>query len=166
MFLGYVTSFIVLGIIWLNHHHMFTYIRITDRSLLILNTLTLMFVAFIPYPTALIAHYIGTANGKNAVIIYSATLLVMTLLYNVMWWYAIADRRLIKPETDAATLHTITLAYVLGIPLYLLSLILAFVNVEMSLLTYIVIAFLYLLFAGSLPSPSLLANLKRDKRAL
>ncbi len=163
MFLGYITSFIVLGIIWLNHHHMFTYIHKTDRGLLIWNTFALMFVAFIPYPTALVAQYIGTENGKIAVVIYSATLLIVTILYNFLWWYATAGHRLVEQEIDTHVLRTITRSYLLGVPLYSLSLVVALINVEASLLMYIMIAILYLLFAGPLPTPSLpLLTKKRE----
>ncbi len=163
MFLGYITSFIVLGVIWLNHHHMFTYIHRTDRGLLVWNTLALMFVAFIPYPTALVAHYIGTDNGRQAIILYSATLLVMTLLYNLMWWYATRGHRLVEQEMDTRILRAIGRSYLIGIPLYSLSLAVAFLNGEASLVMYIVIAVLYLFFAGPLPTPSLSRFSKREK---
>ena len=151
-FLGYVTSFIVIGIIWTNHHHMYTYINRTDRLSLILNTFALMFVAFIPFPTALIAKYIVTENASIAVMIYSGTLLIVTLLYNLLWWYATSNARLVPKDVDSEVLQSITRSYLVGVPLYLLSFLLALVNAEASLIIYILIAILYVLFAGNIPT--------------
>jgi len=52
--LSYATSFIVIGVIWINHHALFHFIKRVDRTILVINLLLLMCVAFIPYPTALI----------------------------------------------------------------------------------------------------------------
>ena len=151
-FLGYLTSFIVIGIIWINHHHMFTYINRTDRVSLILNVFALLFVAFIPFPTALIAKYITTENAWLAVVIYSGTLLVVTLLYNLLWWYATTNARLVDSDTDPEVLQSIMRSYLLGVPLYALSFVLAFINAYASLIIYILIAILYILFAGNIPT--------------
>lgn len=152
MFLAYIMSFVVIGIIWANHHHMFTYINHTDRVSLVLNTLGLMFVAFMPYPTALLAQYIQTPNAQIAVSIYSAVSLMVTVIYNILWWYATTNYRLVRKDTDPRVHHTILISYLLGIPLYLLTFILAFINAWASLAVYGLIALLYISFAGNFPT--------------
>ena len=57
-YLGYATSFLVIGTVWANHHNRFRLIPRSDHILLFLNILFLMCVAFIPFPTALLAEYI------------------------------------------------------------------------------------------------------------
>jgi uncharacterized membrane protein len=57
-YLGYAMSFLIIGIIWANHHNRFKYIKRSDHILLTLNTFFLMCVSFIPFPTALLAEYI------------------------------------------------------------------------------------------------------------
>ena len=52
--LSYITSFIVIGVLWINHHALFHFLKRVDRTALAINLLLLMCVAFIPYPTALI----------------------------------------------------------------------------------------------------------------
>jgi len=54
-YLAYAISFVVIGAIWLNHHAMFDLIVRADHCLLLLNTLHLMFIAFLPFPTAVLA---------------------------------------------------------------------------------------------------------------
>jgi len=56
-YLAYVTSFITIGIIWMNHHALYTRIAYADRILLVLNLFLLMFVTLIPFPTGLLADH-------------------------------------------------------------------------------------------------------------
>src|SRR5205085_3090480 len=73
-YLGYLTSFLTIGVMWINHHHVFTYITRSDRTLLFLNTLLLMMVAFVPFPTAVLAQFIRTDGARPAALLYGATL--------------------------------------------------------------------------------------------
>ncbi len=52
--LTFITSFIVIGVIWINHHVLFHLLRRVNRTALVLNLLLLMSVAFIPFSTALL----------------------------------------------------------------------------------------------------------------
>ena len=54
-YLAYVTSFLTIGIIWMNHHTLVETIERADRVLLFLNLLLLLVVAFLPFPTKLVA---------------------------------------------------------------------------------------------------------------
>jgi uncharacterized membrane protein len=47
---AYVVSFLTIGIIWVNHHHMFTLIGRANHTFLMLNVVFLMFIAAIPFP--------------------------------------------------------------------------------------------------------------------
>src|SRR2546423_10880475 len=51
---SYVVSFLVIGIIWVNHHAVLEHLRVVDRPLLLLNLLLLLWVALIPWPTNLL----------------------------------------------------------------------------------------------------------------
>lgn len=55
---AYVVSFLVIGIMWANHHTVFGYVARVDRTLLFLNLLLLLVVAALPWPTALLAEYL------------------------------------------------------------------------------------------------------------
>src|SRR5262245_52067561 len=47
-YLAYVVTFLFIGQVWVNHHVMFDHIRTANRAVLLLNTLVLMVVAFLP----------------------------------------------------------------------------------------------------------------------
>ncbi len=52
VFTAYGTSFLLIGLIWANHHSMFLHVRRVNRTMLFLNVLLLANVAFLPFPTA------------------------------------------------------------------------------------------------------------------
>src|SRR3954469_17222873 len=62
----YVVSFFTIGIIWVNHHSQFMQIERADRVLLFLNLYLLMWVAFIPFPTALLAEYLRAGRTSTS----------------------------------------------------------------------------------------------------
>src|SRR5207245_11552910 len=64
-FAGYAVSFITIGVVWVNHHHMFRLIERTNHAFLILNVLFLMAIAFIPWPTSLVATNMHDPHGRT-----------------------------------------------------------------------------------------------------
>jgi uncharacterized membrane protein len=48
---AYTTSFITIGIIWVNHHAVIERLARVDRGFMFVNLVLLMFVALIPFPT-------------------------------------------------------------------------------------------------------------------
>jgi uncharacterized membrane protein len=97
-YLAYVTSFITIGIIWMNHHTCVETISRVDRPFLFLNLLLLMTVSFLPFPTRLVADYLQRPGEQTAVYAYAATFVVMAVVYNLWWRYASTGRRLISPD--------------------------------------------------------------------
>ncbi len=65
-YVGYVISFATIGIMWVNHHALFKYIRRVDRALLLANLLLLMTISFLPYPTAVLAEHLSDAGLADA----------------------------------------------------------------------------------------------------
>jgi uncharacterized membrane protein len=140
--LSYATSFIVIGVIWINHHALFHFIKRVDRTILVINLLLLMCVAFIPYPTALIGEY-GTS--LPVVVFYGLTLALTGFAYNALWFYVvrryITSQKIIHQKTvQKATIWT--LSYPIS---YLVAAGLAFININLSIVLYILIPSFYLL---------------------
>src|SRR5262245_3604640 len=71
-YLAYVTSFLIIGIIWINHHHCVSLMDHVDRPFLLLNTLLLLVVAFIPFPTKLVAEFLQREGERPAAYAYAA----------------------------------------------------------------------------------------------
>jgi uncharacterized membrane protein len=98
-YLAYAVSFIVIGAIWINHHAMFDHIVRADHKLLLLNTLHLMFIAFFPFPTAVLAQALHDgANEPLATSFYGGTLTIIGVLVTVMWHYASHEHRFLSND--------------------------------------------------------------------
>lgn len=144
-YLGYFTSFMVIGIFWLHHHHIFKYIKHTDQVALFLNILMLMCVVLIPFVTSLLTRYLNRQEKNVAALMYSGTLLLLTIMFNALWGYAIGHHRLLRPGINPQLIRKLTKWYLIAPLLYLLSLPLILVNVEACLALYILVALFYTL---------------------
>src|SRR5512143_3213463 len=63
-YLGYLTSFIVIGIMWANHHNLMKLIDRVDHGFITFNLLLLMCVAFLPFPTAVMAEHLMDPDDR------------------------------------------------------------------------------------------------------
>jgi uncharacterized membrane protein len=52
---AYLLSYAVVGIIWVNHHHLVRYTEVADRLVIWSNLLLLFFVSLVPFFTACMA---------------------------------------------------------------------------------------------------------------
>lgn len=117
-FLAFATSFFEIGVMWINHHRLFTMIGTTDQRLLIWNMMLLFGIAFLPFPTALLARNLTNPNGWVAAALYNGTLLFTALMFNFLWRHASRDRRLIDDDIDQASIDGITNQYRFGPAIY------------------------------------------------
>src|SRR5437763_4323895 len=108
---AFAASFLFICISWSNHHNMFIYIKQTDQYLLILNILFLMFVTLQSFTTGLLARHVGKPDERTAALIYHSTLVLMTLLYNCIWWYARRRKELLEENTDGKLIQLLTIEY-------------------------------------------------------
>ena len=126
-YLGYVISFLSIAVFWNIHHRIFREIRGYDGTLILLNFLFLMFVAFLPFPTALLGEY---GDYQLPVAIYAGTLAMGRLLLTAIYWYATSGNRLVSGTTDP-TVVRFFLVRGLTIPLiFLLSIVVSFFSVR------------------------------------
>ena len=143
-YLAYVTSFVTIGIIWMNHHWCVSTMARVDRTLLFVNILLLLTVAFLPFPTKLVAEFLQKPGEQTAVYAYDATFIVMAMLYNVWWRYARTGRRLIADVIPDSRLRAIDRAFDPGVPMYVACLVVAIFSPLASVLLTFAIAAFYL----------------------
>ncbi len=84
-YFAFLISFISIGVMWINHHRLFTLIRKVDDRLLVLNTFLLLTVTVVPVPTTLVSAYLGHPGEQLAVLVYTFWGLVIALSYNLLW---------------------------------------------------------------------------------
>ena len=100
IYLAFVTSFATIGVMWINHHRLFTHIKRVDTNLFALNLLLLLVIVFIPFPTALLASYITHPEYHYAALLYSATDILLAISFNLLWRYASHKNRLLDENVD------------------------------------------------------------------
>jgi uncharacterized membrane protein len=149
-FAAYAVSFLVIGIIWVNHHAIFNHVERADGRLLFLNLLLLMSVAFIPFPTALLAHYIEAGHDDRvAAFVYSGTMTTMGLTFSALWAYAAGKSRLISNQIPAGEAGAILRRSLLGSGVYALSFGAAAVSAELALVFYVMVALAFAFLPGA-----------------
>jgi uncharacterized membrane protein len=151
-YIAYTLSFAIIGIMWANHHNIFRYIGRANHALVVLNLGLLFFVAFLPFPTAILAEYLPSPeNRTTATVFYAANLVGTALFFNVMWRYATHSRRLIRADADQGAIDGVTREYRFGPLLYAGALAIAFVNVWVCLAIHAGLAALFALPSRSRP---------------
>lgn len=105
-----------------------------------------MCIAFLPFPTAVLAEYLSEPKGRrDAVALYSASFVLIALAYNALWWYAAREGRLLEQNADREAVRTISQRYIMGPLAYAISFGLAFINPWASLAVHGVLVAFYLL---------------------
>jgi uncharacterized membrane protein len=105
-YLAYVTSFLTIGVIWLQHSAITGTLRGADATLYRLNLLVLLLASFLPFPTRLASEFTGDrAPERVAVTFYGFTLLALVLSLTVFVRYAAENRHLVHDHIEAETLE-------------------------------------------------------------
>lgn len=134
-YLSFVISFAFIGIMWMNHHRLFTHIRKCDDMLLVLNLLLLLGVTAVPFPTAVMAAHLRQPGARMAVLLYNGTYVFIAICFNLLWRYASTEkRRLLAADVDRRSVAHITRQYAFGPVLYLVCFGLTYVSVAASLI--------------------------------
>ncbi len=147
-YLAYVTSFLTIGGIWGAHHGIFRRLQYANKRLMVVNLLLLMAVAFLPFPTKLMAEAIHTQSAaRAAAIFYGAALLVISLLLGALWGSALLDRSVLRPEVDESEIKAIARVTTPHIGFYAAMILLAVFAPRVAIVGYLVIAIVALLRA-------------------
>jgi uncharacterized membrane protein len=110
-YLAYVLSFLVIARFWVAHHQAFRLIGRYDAVLVWLNLLLLMFVAFLPFPTAVLGRHNGT---PPAAVLYAVAVILAGTASSAYWWYASGRGRLLRPDVGRARVRALRARGLLG----------------------------------------------------
>ncbi len=138
-FFGFLVSFFVLAIFWVNHHQFFHSLRSASRGLLWHNNHLLFWLCFVPFPTAFVGEY---HTSRMPVMLYAFMLGMAGIAFNLMVRHA-AKRNLFHPEIPDAYLRRAMRRGIFGPVLYFGAMALALVSVEAALALFAVVPVLY-----------------------
>ena len=103
--IGFVISFLITGLMWIEHHRIFRYIKDYDAGLLWRNLLLLLCVSFVPFPTALFSEYYWS---RTAFILYTASFAAVGVTKLLVWQYASGKGNLLVAGVDDVTVKRIS----------------------------------------------------------
>jgi uncharacterized membrane protein len=140
---AYAVSFVTIGIIWSNHHTVMNQIGRVDRAFLMLNVALLMCVAFVPFPTRLVAEHVRDDDLRGPALAYGLTMTAMSICYITLWLYASRSERLLRDDADPRVVSGITRSYLPGSFIYLGATLLAFISPVAAVIAFGAIAVFY-----------------------
>ena len=144
-YLGYLLSFVILGVMWLNHHRIFEPVRRVDGLLLVLNLNLLLWAALIPFPTAVVAEYLreGGADAKTAVGLYGGVILLTAVSFTALY-AAITRAGIVAELPSRAMVRQARMRFGVGVGAYALAFALSWVSPPLALGAHGVMAAYYL----------------------
>jgi uncharacterized membrane protein len=145
-FIGFFVSFAVIGRYWIAHHQFFRLLREMDYGLIWLNMAYLAFVAFLPFPTALLGTYF---ENPVSIVVYAVAIAIVSGLEVVMLRHAYRHR-LIEREIPEEIYRWGVLMSTVPIAFFLCSIPLAFASSTLAVLVWF----------GSVPADILLGRWK------
>jgi len=149
-YVAYTVTFFLIGAYWINHHRMFNLLRGVDHKFLLLNILFLMAIAIIPFPNALLAEYAQDPELRGvAAAVYGFAMVALAAMFNLVWWYAGSNGRLLKPECDVVAVRKVLKSYVVGPVFYGVAVAFALFAPIVSLVLYVIIPLGYF-FEGAI----------------
>ena len=139
-FLAYIISFVLVCVWWVAHHHLFHVLKRSDRGLLWLNSLFLLWLAFLPFPTALMGDYPGE---RLAVMGYGMVSTLAGISFTSMRYYAFYLARLVDESIDRRLLKSAMLKSTLNPVLHSIAVLLALADTRLSIALYIILPLMF-----------------------
>lgn len=127
-FASFVFSFFVVLLMWMNHHELLRLVRGLDNPLMLCNGLVLLLVTFVPFPTALLAQYLGTPGSNAVAAFYCGTFVLIGLSFNALLASVAHNHRLLHSHLEKEAILKIRHTYQLGLAIYIVATLLCFWN--------------------------------------
>ena len=141
---AYLVSFLVIGIMWLNHHTVFSYVARVDRGLLVINMVLLLVVAALPFPTALVSDWLGRPGpAEVSVAVFSAFMVLHALAFQTLWWWLTRTGHLFDRRVDVEAARQTRRRFALGTVIYPILVGLSFVSPVLTLGLHFALALYY-----------------------
>jgi uncharacterized membrane protein len=144
-YLAYLVSFVVIGIMWVNHHALFQHVAHVDRALMFLNLGLLLVIAVLPFPTSVAAEGLrrGGNDAKVALFTYSLAQVLIALAFSAIWVYIVRKPGIRQQPMSAVDQRASIRRFSAGLVAYLLLCGLAFVSPIATLIGHGLVAVYY-----------------------
>jgi uncharacterized membrane protein len=145
-YLAYLSAFLYIGVVWVNHHALFTRIASVDAGLLWCNLALLLTVSVLPFPTAVLASAMnhGTHGDQvAAVVLYAIVQSLMALSWYVIYGYLMRRPHLLAEGITADFFRGERARPVIGIVAPVIAVLVSTVSPRAALATYVILPVFY-----------------------
>jgi len=128
---AYAISFLILGIFWMRHQIQFKYIQYTDRTILSINIIFLLFIGFVPFSVGIMMRY---PDLFLSFIIYDLNLLIIALIMLWQWFYISKTKKILVEDVDDKMIRRFGLITLVPVTIFILSFLVSFISVRGALM--------------------------------
>jgi uncharacterized membrane protein len=123
-YVAYLASFGYIGVIWVNHHNLFTRIALVNGALLWRNLALLLATSVLPFPTAVVGsafQYGNPGDESTAIVFYALVGAAAAATWLVLFHFLSRAPYLLQDETHIVFFAAERRRAVFGVTLYALS---------------------------------------------
>ncbi len=132
-FVSFALSFFYVASVWYTHVYLFKVLNRVDSVIIWLNNLSLFFICFIPFPTALIGQY---THNSLAAAIFGIVVFLLLATNCLIIWYSMFKNDFLDTNLDKATIRANAKVVFWLLPFSIVPIVLSFVNPLISVIIY------------------------------
>jgi uncharacterized membrane protein len=156
VYVAYLASFAYVGVIWVNHHQLFTRIAGVDTGLLWRNLALLLTTSVLPFPTAVLGSAFQHGSQRDetvGLVFYALVSAAMAATWLVLFHYLATNERLLANNTTAAFFAQERRRALIGVATYLVAGLVALWEPVIGLIISATLPVFYGATSGGLPRP-------------
>lgn len=148
-FISWIISFLMVCVIWVNHHRLLNQIANITHGIFWLNALLLLWCSFIPFPTALLGDYL---HNPVSALVFGVVMALMSFSFTLIRWQAQRGTDILQPTINRADFRKVTRQSVLfGPVLYGTGAVAGFLSTWLAVAIFGFIPFYFIFFNRSSP---------------
>ncbi len=137
---AYVLSFVMLGVLWVNHHQFFHQLKNIDRKLLWYNLHLLFWMCIVPIPTEFLGLHF---QRPEATALYGFTLFMNAMAFALMREYVNRNQQLLIDNLSPAIRVRMRKKLWTTVTLYFISIFAGFLSIYISIFIFVLILIIY-----------------------
>ncbi|MEI7801170.1 MAG: TMEM175 family protein [Bacteroidota bacterium] len=139
--ISWAVSFFFIAVFWVQHHNLFRLPEKIDYGLVSLNNITLFFICFLPFPTALMGEY---PENRIAVLMFGAIATCASFSQTYMYYYV--AQHFLPPKFDKVTvMKNMKRSFMLAPLLIIVAASVSYINLTLCYIIYGIVPLFFLL---------------------
>jgi uncharacterized membrane protein len=157
-FAAFLIGFLTILVCWINHNHVFDYIKKTDSNLPWVNGFVLLMITFTPFPTAILAEYLGKESRFALAIFGFNYLMIAVASY---WVCAYPYKHHLIDTDDREFFRYMKKTYGYSIVYTIFAFFVCFISIPGAIVLYVLLFYVF-----AFPKEFATRLLKRERRKM